>query len=39
VFGEVEHPAPITRFSETKAYWDKPPQPLGASRPDWLPRG
>jgi crotonobetainyl-CoA:carnitine CoA-transferase CaiB-like acyl-CoA transferase len=39
VFGEIEHPSPITRFSETKAYWERPPQPLGASRPEWLPRG
>ena len=39
VFGEIEHPAPITRFSETKAFWDRPPQPPGASRPEWLPRG
>jgi crotonobetainyl-CoA:carnitine CoA-transferase CaiB-like acyl-CoA transferase len=39
VFGEIEHPAPITRFSETKAFWALPPQPLGASRPEWLPRG
>jgi crotonobetainyl-CoA:carnitine CoA-transferase CaiB-like acyl-CoA transferase len=39
VFGEIEHPAPITRFSETKAYWALPPQPAGASRPEWMPRG
>ena len=38
VFGEIEHPAPITRFSQTKAFWERPPQPLGASRPEWLPR-
>jgi crotonobetainyl-CoA:carnitine CoA-transferase CaiB-like acyl-CoA transferase len=39
VFGEIGHPAPITRFSETKAFWERPPQPAGASRPEWLPRG
>ncbi len=39
VFGEIEHPTPITRFSETKAFWELPPQPVGASRPEWLPRG
>ena len=39
VFGEIGHPSPITRFSETKAFWEKPPQPAGASRPEWLPRG
>ena len=38
VYGEVEHPAPITRFSETKARWDRPPEPPGASDPEWLPR-
>jgi len=39
VFGEIEHPAPITRFSETTPYWERPPQPVGASPPEWLPRG
>ena len=24
--------------SETKACWDHPPQPVGASLPAWLPR-
>jgi crotonobetainyl-CoA:carnitine CoA-transferase CaiB-like acyl-CoA transferase len=38
-FGAIEHPAPITRFSETKAHWERPPQPAGASPPEWLPRG
>jgi hypothetical protein len=38
VFGEIEHPAPVTRFSETKAFWEIPPQPWGASKPEWLPR-
>ncbi len=37
-FGEIEHPAPVTRFSETKAFWELPPQPWGASQPEWLPR-
>jgi crotonobetainyl-CoA:carnitine CoA-transferase CaiB-like acyl-CoA transferase len=38
-FGEIEMPAPITRFSETKAFWERAPEPPGASRPEWLPRG
>jgi crotonobetainyl-CoA:carnitine CoA-transferase CaiB-like acyl-CoA transferase len=38
-FGEIELPAPVTRFSETKAFWEKAPEPPGASRPEWLPRG
>ena len=36
-FGEVEHLPPLTEFSETKAYWDKPPLPPGASRAEWRP--
>lgn len=34
-FGTLTIPAPVTQYSETKAYWDKPPQPFGASRPHW----
>jgi crotonobetainyl-CoA:carnitine CoA-transferase CaiB-like acyl-CoA transferase len=37
-FGTIEHPAPITQYSETKAFWDKPPMPPGAVMPEWLPR-
>ena len=37
-FGELEYLAPVAQYSDTKAYWDKPPQPLGASRAEWLPR-
>ncbi|MFC1533994.1 CoA transferase [Thermodesulfobacteriota bacterium] len=36
VFGEVEYASPITQYSETKAFWDKPPAPLGSSQPVWL---
>jgi crotonobetainyl-CoA:carnitine CoA-transferase CaiB-like acyl-CoA transferase len=36
--GEVTHPAPITDYSETKPYWDRPCGVVGADRPVWLPR-
>ncbi|MFC1535088.1 CoA transferase [Thermodesulfobacteriota bacterium] len=36
VFGEVEYASPITQYSETKAFWDKPPVPPGSSQPVWL---
>lgn len=36
--GTVTLPAPIVQYSETKAYWDKGPEPFGASRAEWLPR-
>lgn len=35
VFGTLTIPAPITQYSETAAYWDRPPQPFGSSRPRW----
>ncbi len=35
-FGELTYLAPVAQFSETAAYWDKPPVPLGASRAEWL---
>ena len=35
-FGELEYLAPVAQYAETPAYWDKPPVPLGASRPEWL---
>ncbi|GEL17241.1 CoA transferase [Pseudonocardia asaccharolytica] len=37
-YGRLEHLAPVTQFSETLAYWDKPTVPAGASMPLWLPR-
>lgn len=37
-YGRVTLPAPITQFSETRAYWERSPEPFGASRPEWLPR-
>lgn len=36
-FGEMEYMPPITQYPETKAFWDKPPTPLGSSRAQWLP--
>lgn len=35
VFGTLTIPAPITQYSETAAYWDRPPQPFGAAKPHW----
>ena len=37
-FGELQYLAPVAQYSETPAYWDKPPVPLGASRSEWLRR-
>lgn len=37
-FGEIEHPLPIVAYSETKARWDLPPEPEGASEPVWRSR-
>jgi len=37
-FGELTYMAPPARFSRTPAYWTQPPEPPGASRPEWLPR-
>jgi crotonobetainyl-CoA:carnitine CoA-transferase CaiB-like acyl-CoA transferase len=36
--GEVTYPAPITDYSETKAYWERPCGYVGADKPVWLPR-
>ena len=36
--GEVTHPAPITDYSETKPYWERPCGYVGADKPVWLPR-
>jgi crotonobetainyl-CoA:carnitine CoA-transferase CaiB-like acyl-CoA transferase len=37
-FGTLDYVAPTIRYSETEAYFDKPPVPVGASRAEWLPR-
>ncbi|HWL47927.1 MAG TPA: CoA transferase [Sphingomonadaceae bacterium] len=37
-FGMVTVPGPITQYEHTPGYWDRPPQPFGASLPVWLPR-
>lgn len=37
-FGTLDYVAPALHYSETAAYFDKPPVPVGASRADWLPR-
>jgi hypothetical protein len=34
-WGELEHAAPLAEYSETRAYWDAPVLPLGASKPAW----
>lgn len=34
-FGELEHAAPIVRYSHTPARWSRPPQPAGASPARW----
>lgn len=34
-FGELEYLPPLARYSETKAYWNRPPLPLGACLPVW----
>jgi crotonobetainyl-CoA:carnitine CoA-transferase CaiB-like acyl-CoA transferase len=37
-FGAVTNPAPITEYSETKAYWDKPCVYYGSNQAVWLLR-
>jgi crotonobetainyl-CoA:carnitine CoA-transferase CaiB-like acyl-CoA transferase len=34
-FGELEHAKPIVRFSETPAFWARPPMPAGATSLHW----
>jgi crotonobetainyl-CoA:carnitine CoA-transferase CaiB-like acyl-CoA transferase len=36
--GDVTFPTPITEYSETKPYWERPCGFFGADRPVWLPR-
>lgn len=38
VFGMVDHAAPITHYSNSRAYWARPPVPPGANQASWLPR-
>jgi hypothetical protein len=35
-FGRLEHLSPVTGFSQTKAYWELPVTPLGASGLNWI---
>lgn len=35
VFGMLRHPRPLTHYSETPAYWSRPPTPVGAHAPVW----
>jgi crotonobetainyl-CoA:carnitine CoA-transferase CaiB-like acyl-CoA transferase len=34
-FGRLTHMAPITKYSETPAYWERPTVPLGYHRAEW----
>ena len=34
-FGTITVPRPITRYSVSEAFWNRPPQPAGASLPEW----
>ena len=34
--GKLRHLAPIAQMSETRAYWARPPVPLGTHPPQWL---
>ena len=36
-FGMITIPGPITQYSQTPGYFDRPPEPFGASLPGWLP--
>jgi crotonobetainyl-CoA:carnitine CoA-transferase CaiB-like acyl-CoA transferase len=35
-FGELEYLTPLTHFSCSHSYWDKPPEPLGSSPAEWM---
>ncbi len=35
-YGLIEHPTPIAQYAETPAFWDRPPEPAGASDAVWL---
>lgn len=37
-FGRLSLPAPLAQYSETRAYWERPPEPFGASKAIWMPR-
>jgi crotonobetainyl-CoA:carnitine CoA-transferase CaiB-like acyl-CoA transferase len=34
-YGVIEHPLPIIQYGETTSFWDRPPEPAGASDPIW----
>jgi len=34
-FGNLEHLSPVTGYSQTRAYWERPVVPLGASNLSW----
>ena len=34
-FGEIRHVPCVTEYSETRAYWELPPEPFGGARPAW----
>jgi hypothetical protein len=34
-FGPLRHVVPPARFSETPAFWSRPPVPLGTHAPAW----
>ena len=38
-WGEVVMVAPVVQYSETKAYWELPPAPFGAHKPEWAAKG
>lgn len=38
-FGRLQVAAPITQYSRTPAFWDRPPEPFGASLPRWENNG
>jgi hypothetical protein len=34
-FGRLTHMAPLTKYSETPGYWERPTMPLGYHRAEW----
>lgn len=34
-FGEIEHFAPVIKFSETPPFWQRPTVPLGSDKAEW----
>jgi hypothetical protein len=37
-FGRVTALGPVIEYSATPGSWERPPEPLGASSPEWQPR-